>query len=135
MAALVAAWDALRMPEMGGTVSQCRPSERTAIRNRLRELGAERVALAIAGASGHDWLRRGRARNAAAFVFSVQKCGELAAEGQRAAAAAAADAVRELEREREREARERAWKAEALPRDEVALRLAELRATLSQKVT
>lgn len=96
VANLCAQWDALRLPNAGGTLSSCRPSEQAAVRNRLREVGYAIVERAIVGAGESDWLRRGRARSALAFVFACAATVRRfalqgdAVLGQRAAAEAAA---------------------------------------------
>jgi hypothetical protein len=107
--ALVARWDALGLPEAGGTVSRCRPSERAAILNKVRALGVELVELAIDGAGGNEFLRAARARSAVAWAFhkesSVRRLAEeglaLRAARERGAAAAA-DRVAHEAREAER---------------------------------
>lgn len=111
VAALVAAWDALRVPEAGGTVSACRPSERAAIRNRLREVGQLRVMLAIAGAGASSWLRGGRARSAIAVVFGSRETVErFAADGEQLAATAERQRAQLAERQAQEAAEARAWR-------------------------
>ncbi len=91
--ALASQWDALRLPEEGGTVSVCRPSERAALRNRRREVGPEIVALAILGAGADEFLRRCPRRSAIAWVFaSAERVRAMAKRGEEVAAERARDA-------------------------------------------
>jgi hypothetical protein len=57
---LAASWDALRIPEKGGTTSHVRRSERTLLAKRLAELGREPLEAAIVGASVTPWLTSGK---------------------------------------------------------------------------
>jgi hypothetical protein len=72
---LAALWDAEKIPEQNGTISVCRPSERAAIRRVLRDVGRERIALAILGTRADLWLRGGHARSAVAWVFRKGNAG------------------------------------------------------------
>ena len=84
-AALFAQWDALKLPEKGGTVSRLwRPNERTTIRKRIADCGADRVRLAILGAGADKFLRGGLANCAVAVVFGRrEKTLEFARAGER----------------------------------------------------
>jgi hypothetical protein len=84
-AALFAQWDALKLPETGGTVSRLwRPNERTTIRKRVNDCGADRVRLAILGAGADKFLRAGLANCAVAVVFGRrEKTLEFARAGER----------------------------------------------------
>jgi hypothetical protein len=83
--ALFAQWDALKLPEKGGTLSRLwRPNERTTIRKRLADCGADRVRLAILGAGADKFLRAGLALCAVAVVFGRrEKTLEFARAGER----------------------------------------------------
>jgi hypothetical protein len=84
-AALFAQWDALKLPEKGGTVSRLwRPNERTTIRKRIADCGADRVRLAILAAGVDKFLRAGVANCAVAVVFGrPEKTLEFARAGER----------------------------------------------------
>lgn len=84
-AALFAQWDALKLPEKGGTVSRLwRPNERTTIRKRIADCGADRVRLAILAAGADKFLRAGLANCAVAVVFGRrEKTLEFARAGER----------------------------------------------------
>ena len=84
-AALFTQWDALKLPEKGGTVSRLwRQNERTTIRKRIVDCGADRVRLAILGAGADKFLRAGVANCAVAVVFGRrQKTLEFARTGER----------------------------------------------------
>jgi hypothetical protein len=84
-AALFAQWDALKLPEKGGTVSRLwRPNERTTIRKRIADCGADRVRLAILAAGADKFLRAGVANCAVAVVFGRrEKTLEFARAGER----------------------------------------------------
>jgi hypothetical protein len=84
-AALFARWDALKLPEKGGTVSRLwRPNERTTIRKRIADCGADRVRLAILAAGVDKFLRAGVANCAVAVVFGRrEKTLEFARAGER----------------------------------------------------
>jgi hypothetical protein len=84
-AALFAQWDALKLPEKGGTVSRLwRPNERTTIRNRIADCGADRVRLAILAAGANKFLRAGVANCAVAVAFGRrEKTLEFARAGER----------------------------------------------------
>ncbi|HEY1693094.1 MAG TPA: hypothetical protein VGG39_13090 [Polyangiaceae bacterium] len=84
-AALFAQWDALKLPEKGGTTSRLwRPNERTTIRKRIADCGADGVRLAIIAAGADKFLRAGVANCAVAVVFGRrEKTLEYARTGQR----------------------------------------------------
>jgi hypothetical protein len=84
-AALFAQWDALKLPEKGGTVSRLwRPNERTTIRKRIVDCGVERVRLAILAAGADKFLRGGLANCAVAVVFGrPERTLEFARVGER----------------------------------------------------
>jgi hypothetical protein len=68
--AVFSQWDALRVPEKGGTVSRIwRANEATTIRKRLADCGVDRVRLAILAAAADPFLRGGHANSAVAVVF------------------------------------------------------------------
>jgi hypothetical protein len=102
-------------------VSCCRPSEQAAVRNRLREVGYDTVARAILGAGANQWLRRGRARSAFAFVFaSASSIERFALEGdavEREQAAADSAAAQRVEAERRNAEIDELWRrSEWVPR-------------------
>jgi hypothetical protein len=84
-AALFVEWNALKLPEKGGTVSRLwRPNERTTIRKRVADCGADRVRLAILAAGADKFLRAGVANCAVAVVFGRrEKTLEFARAGER----------------------------------------------------
>ncbi len=85
-AALFGQWDALKLPEKGGTVSRLwRQNERTTIRKRIDDCGADRVRASLILAAGADkFLRAGVANCAVAVVFGRrEKTLEFARAGER----------------------------------------------------
>jgi hypothetical protein len=121
---LAARWDAEKIPEQNLTVSVCRASERAAIRRALRDVGRERIALAILGTRADAWLRAGHARSAVAWVFrkgnaGVDYYGGLAVELEREAEAKRRATAR---RRAEAHAREEAFTAAERDRLERAKR-------------
>jgi hypothetical protein len=83
--ALFAQWDALKLPEKGGTVSRLwRPNEKTTILKRIADCGADRVRLAILAAGTDRFLRGGLANCAVAVVFGRrEKMLDFARAGER----------------------------------------------------
>ncbi len=82
--ALFTQWDALKIPEKGGTVSRLwRANERTTIRKRVADCGIDRVRLAILAAAADKFLRGGHANSAVAVVFGRrEKTLEFASAGE-----------------------------------------------------
>jgi hypothetical protein len=70
IAALVSRWNALGLRNANGSASTCGPSERSALANRLADVGPELVELAIDGAGTDPWLRNGGPRSPLAWVMA-----------------------------------------------------------------
>ncbi len=120
--ALFVQWDALKIPEKGGTVSRIwRANERTTIRKRVADCGIDRVRLAILAAAADKFLRGGLANCAVAVVFGRrEKTLEFARAGE------VIDRKRWGERVKARAdvLKDRAWRERRHLSDEEAMELA-----------
>jgi hypothetical protein len=113
IATLCSRWEALGLRNANGTASTCGPSERSAIANRVADVGPELVELAIVGAGDDPWLRKGGARSALAWVMndadSVRRFADRGAAVQRTADEEAAAAAKRSQREAVQARRAAIW--------------------------